>query len=42
MIAPTGRAVFVARVVLGLIFLRAGIWKVFTLGAVEHARNLTR
>ena len=31
---------FVARVILGLIFLMAGIWKVFELGAVEHARNL--
>ena len=40
MIAPKSWAVFVARVILGLIFLMAGIWKVFTLGAVEHARNL--
>ena len=40
MIAPKSWAVFVARVILGLIFLMAGIWKVFTLGVVEHARNL--
>ena len=37
---PRCWAVFVARVILGLIFLMAGIWKVFELGAVEHARNL--
>lgn len=37
---PKCWAVFVARVILGLIFLMAGIWKVFGLGAVEHARNL--
>ena len=29
-----------ARVVLGLIFLMAGWWKVFSLGAAEHARSL--
>ena len=40
MFAPKSWAAFVARVILGLIFLIAGIWKVFTFGAVEHARNL--
>ena len=40
MTLPKCWAVFVARVILGLIFLMAGIWKVFELGAVEHARNL--
>ena len=40
MIAPKCWAVFVARVILGLIFFMSGVWKVFTLGAVEHARNL--
>ncbi len=33
-------AAFVARVVLGFIFLMAGMWKVFGLGAAAHARNL--
>ena len=37
---PRALAVFVARVVLGLIFLMAGWWKVFSLGAAEHARSL--
>ena len=32
-------AAFVARVLLGLIFFMAGWWKVFDLGAVEHARS---
>jgi len=40
LIAPKCWAAFVARVVLGLIFFMAGVWKVFTLGAVAHARNL--
>ena len=37
---PKCWAVFVARVILGLIFFAAGFWKVFQLGAVEHARSL--
>ncbi len=40
LITPGSWAVFVARVILGLIFFAAGFWKVFRLGAVEHARNL--
>ena len=32
-------AAFVARVILGLIFFMAGWWKVFTLGALQHARS---
>ncbi len=40
MITPKSWAAFVARVILGLIFLAAGFWKVFFLGAVEHARDL--
>lgn len=40
LITPRSWAVFVARVILGLIFFAAGFWKVFRLGAVEHARNL--
>ena len=39
-IAPKCWAAFVPRVILGLIFLAAGLWKVFSLGAVEHARDL--
>ncbi len=33
-------AILVARAILGLIFFMAGVWKVFTLGPVEHARRL--
>lgn len=33
-------AILFARLVLGLIFFVAGAWKVFTLGAFEHARRL--
>ena len=33
-------AIFFARVILGLIFFMAGWWKVFDLGALEHARRL--
>jgi uncharacterized membrane protein YphA (DoxX/SURF4 family) len=33
-------AIFIARVILGLIFFMAGFWKVFTLGPVEHAQRL--
>ena len=36
-ITPKCWAAFVARVILGLIFLAAGFWKVFSLGAIEHA-----
>ncbi len=32
-------AIFIARVVLGLIFFMAGFWKVFTLGPIEHAQR---
>lgn len=37
---PRALAAFVARVMLGLIFFMAGWWKVFGLGAVQHARSL--
>jgi uncharacterized membrane protein YphA (DoxX/SURF4 family) len=33
-------AVLIARLILGLIFFMAGVWKVFTLGPVEHARRM--
>jgi uncharacterized membrane protein YphA (DoxX/SURF4 family) len=33
-------AIFFARVTLGLIFFMAGVWKVFQLGPLEHARRL--
>lgn len=39
-ITPKCWAAFVTRVILGLIFFAAGFWKVFSLGAVEHARDL--
>lgn len=39
-ITPKSWAVFLARTILGLIFFAAGFWKVFRLGAVEHARTL--
>jgi len=32
-------AILFARLVLGLIFFMAGVWKVFQLGLVEHARK---
>jgi thiosulfate dehydrogenase [quinone] large subunit len=32
-------AIAFARLVLGFIFFMAGVWKVFTLGPVEHARR---
>jgi uncharacterized membrane protein YphA (DoxX/SURF4 family) len=35
-----GWAILFARLVLGLIFFMAGVWKVFTLGSLEHARRL--
>lgn len=34
-----GWALLFARLVLGLIFFMAGVWKVFTLGPLEHARK---
>lgn len=34
-----GWAVLFARLVLGLIFFLAGLWKVFQLGPLEHARK---
>jgi uncharacterized membrane protein YphA (DoxX/SURF4 family) len=33
-------AILFARSVLGLIFFMAGVWKVFALGPMEHARQL--
>lgn len=33
-------AIFFARAILGFIFFMAGVWKVFTLGPLEHARRL--
>jgi thiosulfate dehydrogenase [quinone] large subunit len=33
-------AILFARLVLGLIFFMAGVWKVFTLGPFAHARRL--
>ncbi len=39
-VLPKSWAAFVARVILGLIFFVAGFWKVFILGAIEHARGL--
>jgi uncharacterized membrane protein YphA (DoxX/SURF4 family) len=40
----TGRghswAILIARLILGLIFFMAGLWKVFTLGPTQHARQL--
>ncbi|MDE2719435.1 DoxX family protein [Candidatus Palauibacter polyketidifaciens] len=39
-LAPRSWAAFVARMILGLIFFMAGFWKVFELGAVQHARGL--
>ena len=39
-ITPKCWAAVVTRVILGLIFFAAGFWKVFSLGAVEHARDL--
>ncbi len=33
-------AIFIARTILGLIFFMAGLWKVFELGPIEHARRL--
>jgi uncharacterized membrane protein YphA (DoxX/SURF4 family) len=32
-------AVFFARAILGLIFFMAGVWKVFQLGPLQHARR---
>jgi putative oxidoreductase len=33
-------AIFIARAILGIVFFIAGVHKVFTVGAVEHARML--
>ncbi|MFQ5746728.1 MAG: DoxX family membrane protein [Gemmatimonadota bacterium] len=33
-------AILFARLVLGLLFFMAGVWKVFSMGALEHARQL--
>ena len=32
-------AIFFARAILGLIFFMAGVWKVFQLGPLGHARR---
>jgi uncharacterized membrane protein YphA (DoxX/SURF4 family) len=32
-------AILIARLILGLIFFMAGVWKVFQLGPLEHARR---
>jgi uncharacterized membrane protein YphA (DoxX/SURF4 family) len=32
-------AILIARWILGLIFFMAGLWKVFTLGPIEHAQR---
>ena len=32
-------AIFFARLILGLIFFMAGVWKVFQLGPLQHARQ---
>ena len=32
-------AIFFARTILGFIFFMAGVWKVFSLGPLEHARR---
>ena len=39
-LTPRSWAAFVARTILGLIFFMAGLWKVFELGAVQHARGM--
>ena len=39
-ITPRTWAAFVARTILGLIFFMAGFWKVFELGALQHARGM--
>ncbi len=33
-------AIFFARMILGLIFFMAGVWKVFSLGPLAHARGM--
>jgi len=33
-------AILIARLILGLIFFMAGVWKVFTLGPIQHARGM--
>ena len=33
-------AILIARLILGFIFFMAGVWKVFQLGPLEHARRL--
>jgi len=33
------RAILFARAILGLIFFMAGVWKVFQLGPLQHARR---
>ena len=38
--APRSWAAFTARTILGLIFFMAGVWKVFELGPLQHARGL--
>lgn len=36
---PRALAAFLARAILGFIFFMAGWWKVFSLGALQHARS---
>jgi uncharacterized membrane protein YphA (DoxX/SURF4 family) len=38
-VSSRGWAIFIARAILGLIFFMAGVWKVFGLGPLEHARR---
>ena len=40
MMTPKSWAAFVTRVILGFVFLMAGLWKVFGLGPVAHAGDL--
>lgn len=39
-VSNRGWALFFARWILGLIFFMAGVWKVFQLGPIGHARRL--
>jgi len=38
-VTDRGWAILIARAILGLIFFMAGVWKVFELGPVGHARR---
>jgi len=39
-VSDRGWAILIARLILGFIFFMAGVWKVFSLGPLEHARRL--